>query len=257
MSKEIGDGLGIDWPASQDTDNTKEVDSPNPGATVASSKALNDVIALALAISLELGTDPAGTLADVKTWLQLEHNTNGTHKPLSDNLTWQTDNAKDIGATGANRPRDIFIAGSLKEGTVPLARMQRTEGSAQNAGSVTVTAAKTQIVTLSLGTVNLGDRIFIGFMTLITKGATAGYTRMIIDKSAGTATYQLYNDRTSDASVDLRQEISSSNWMNMFVPMKITATGTLTLQVSGQSFGSDSTVVVGGTEIYALALNNG
>lgn len=40
----------------------------------------NDLSAAVVAIETELGTDPAGTLTNVKTYLQTEHNTDGTHK---------------------------------------------------------------------------------------------------------------------------------------------------------------------------------
>lgn len=77
---ELGAGNGSDYPGTVDTDNSLEVDSPNAGKTLARAAVPNDLAAAIIAIETELGTDPAGTLADVKTYLQTEHNTDGTHK---------------------------------------------------------------------------------------------------------------------------------------------------------------------------------
>lgn len=76
---EIGSGTGSSYPAALDTDNTPEVNSPAAGKTKARAEVPNDLAACIVAIETELGTDPAGTLTNVKTFLQTEHNTDGTH----------------------------------------------------------------------------------------------------------------------------------------------------------------------------------
>ncbi len=76
---ELGSGGGSDYPGTLDTNNTLEVNSPNAGKTKARAEVPNDHAAALVAIQTELGTDPAGTLTDVKTFLQAEHNTDGTH----------------------------------------------------------------------------------------------------------------------------------------------------------------------------------
>jgi len=72
---ELGSGNGTSYPASLDVDNTVEVD----GSTTARADVPNDLAAAIIGVQTELGTDPAGALTDVKTYLQTEHNTNGTH----------------------------------------------------------------------------------------------------------------------------------------------------------------------------------
>lgn len=72
---ELGAGAGTSYPASLDTDAVVETD----GSTYARADVPNDLSAAIIAIQTELGTDPAGTLANVKTFLQTEHNTDGTH----------------------------------------------------------------------------------------------------------------------------------------------------------------------------------
>lgn len=76
---DMGSGTGSSYPGALDTQSTPEVNSPNAGKTKARAEVPNDSIAAILAVQTELGTDPAGTETDVKTYLQTEHNTDGTH----------------------------------------------------------------------------------------------------------------------------------------------------------------------------------
>ena len=80
---EIGSGSGSSFPSALDTDNTVEVNSPNAGKTKARAEVPNDLAACVVAIETELGTDPAGILTDVKTYLQTEHQTDGTHGAIT------------------------------------------------------------------------------------------------------------------------------------------------------------------------------
>lgn len=76
---ELGDGTGTNYPGGLDTNNTAEVNSPNAGKTKARAEVPNDHSAAIVGVQKELGTNPAGSLATVKAFLQLEHNTDGTH----------------------------------------------------------------------------------------------------------------------------------------------------------------------------------
>lgn len=76
---EIGSGTGSSYPAALDTNNTLEVNSPNAGKTKARAEVPNDLGGAVVAIETELGTDPAGSVANVKTYLQTEHGADGTH----------------------------------------------------------------------------------------------------------------------------------------------------------------------------------
>src|SRR3990172_11574497 len=77
---EIGSGNGSSYPGSIDINSVAEVNSPNVGKTRARKEPIEDITAAVIAIENELGTDPAGTLSDVKTYLQTQHQTDGTHK---------------------------------------------------------------------------------------------------------------------------------------------------------------------------------
>ncbi len=77
---EIGSGGGSSYPGALDTDAAVEVNSPSSNKTKANANSVNDIAAALIAIQTELGTDPAGTLATLKAYLQLQHNSNGTHK---------------------------------------------------------------------------------------------------------------------------------------------------------------------------------
>jgi hypothetical protein len=76
---EIGSGQGSSYPNAIDTNNIPEVNDPSPGRTKARAEVPNDQSAAIIAVETELGIDPAGTASDVKTYLQLEHNIDGTH----------------------------------------------------------------------------------------------------------------------------------------------------------------------------------
>lgn len=77
---EIGSGNNSSYPGGIDTNATPEVNSPASGKTRARKEPIEDLAAAVIAIENELGTDPAGSLSDVKTFLQLQHQTDGTHK---------------------------------------------------------------------------------------------------------------------------------------------------------------------------------
>jgi len=76
---EIGDGTGSAYPSVLDTDATQEVNAPASNKTLIKAEIVNDLGAAVVAVETELGSDPAGTKATVKEFLQVEHNTDGTH----------------------------------------------------------------------------------------------------------------------------------------------------------------------------------
>lgn len=80
---ELGSGSGSSYPSALDTNTTLEVNSPSGSKTKARAEVPNDSMAAIVAVQTELGTDPAGSLADVKTYLQTEHNTDGTHSAVT------------------------------------------------------------------------------------------------------------------------------------------------------------------------------
>lgn len=141
------------------------------------------------------------------------------------------------------------------DGVVPLARMQRTEASAQS-GAVTVTSSDTSVITLSLGTVNSGDRILVTAWMRATKGATGGTTLMYVGQSAGTATITTLN---SEVILKTSMNVPASSLQDQLISgvIKVTGTGTLTLRITGNSAGSDSSVPSGGSQVHAIVLNNG
>ena len=93
---ELGAGSGSSYPTSLDTNSVVEVDSPATGKTKVRANVPNDLAAAIVAIQTELGTDPAGTKTDVKTFFQVDHQTSGKHFHLitksSDYTTVSSDN---------------------------------------------------------------------------------------------------------------------------------------------------------------------
>jgi len=80
---ELGSGSGSSYPSALDTNAVLEVNSPSGGKTKARAAVPNDIAAGLVAVQTELGTDPAGSLTDVKTYLQTEHETDGTHGAIT------------------------------------------------------------------------------------------------------------------------------------------------------------------------------
>ena len=80
---ELGAGSGTSYPTALDTDSTLEVDSPSLSKTKARAACINDANAAIVALETTLGTSPQGSVGDVKTFLQTEHNTDGTHGTIT------------------------------------------------------------------------------------------------------------------------------------------------------------------------------
>jgi hypothetical protein len=80
---ELGGGLGTSYPATLDTDAAKEYNSDQSTPTVARAEVENDQNAAIVAIEAELGVNPSGSTSDVKTFLQVEHETDGTHGAIT------------------------------------------------------------------------------------------------------------------------------------------------------------------------------
>ena len=77
---EIGSGNGSGYPGAIDSDAALEVNASAAGKTKARAEVVNDLAAAIIALQTELGTDPAGSLTNVKTFLQTEHELTGAHK---------------------------------------------------------------------------------------------------------------------------------------------------------------------------------
>mgnify|MGYP001600421189 CR=1 FL=1 len=117
---EIGAGTGTGYPAALDTDTSVEINNPLSGRTKARAEVINDLSAAVVAIETELGTAPSGTKTDVKTYLQTEHETDGTHGgitlPYAAKTTAYTATATDeiisvSGTTTITLPTAIGITG--------------------------------------------------------------------------------------------------------------------------------------------------
>jgi len=96
---ELGSGGGSSFPTAVDTNTSLEYDAPAANKTKARAAVPNDLGAAVVAIETELGTDPSGSTADVKTYLQTEHNTNGTHAAVTATSVSSTGGV-DAGASG-------------------------------------------------------------------------------------------------------------------------------------------------------------
>ena len=113
---EIGAGSGSGYPGALDTNSTLEVD----GSTLARADVPNDLAAAVVAIETELGTDPAGTKTDIKTFLQVSHQTDGTHwrrSAKTDNYTVTTSDNMTLFEASTSGGNITFTLPSLSSAT--------------------------------------------------------------------------------------------------------------------------------------------
>ena len=146
--------------------------------------------------------------------------------------------------------------GKLLTGTVPLARMQTAEASAENGALVTIGIAQTTIVLLPSMTVAIGDRILIAAFAPVAKDATASFVNLSVVRNAGTATVQFFNNRPQTVGIEQDYDHPASVTRNRTLSGigRVTAAGTLTLEFRGISGAGNADVAAGAGEIHAIAL---
>jgi hypothetical protein len=128
---ELGSGSGTSYPAAIDVDNSVEAD----GTTTARADVVNDLAAAIIGVQGELGTNPAGSLTDVKTFLQTQHAADGAHSAVTaTTLSLSSSFTQKVGA-------DVSSASALN---VQIAG---------NIFDVTGTSGITSILTKGVGTV--------------------------------------------------------------------------------------------------------
>lgn len=112
---EIGAGTGTSYPGAIDVNAQAEVNAPAAGKTKARKEVVEDLTAAVLALQAELGTDPAGTLATVKAFLQTHHQTDGTHKNTHGPHKWldEQDYANFTAAVAAAPGHTLIVSRSI------------------------------------------------------------------------------------------------------------------------------------------------
>lgn len=100
---DLGAGAASGYPGALDTN-----PSPEDGTGSTTHNPGEGAINACIAIQTELGTDPAGSLNNVKTFLQTEHNTDGTHKFIKGSTTWNPGSI----ANGAEESQDVTVTGA-------------------------------------------------------------------------------------------------------------------------------------------------
>jgi len=140
---EIGSGNNSVYPGDLDTNSIPEVNSPAAGKTKARKEVVEDLTAAVIAIETELGTDPAGSLINVKTYLQTDHQTDGTHKSDHGPHRWidAGDYANFQDAINAAIGKTLVIATSV---SLP-------------AGAITIPATVLGVMPLAPGVINKGS----------------------------------------------------------------------------------------------------
>src|SRR3990170_6131207 len=112
---EIGSGNNSSYPGDLDTNSIPEVNSPAVGKTKARKEPIEDLTDAMIKVETELGTDPAGSLINVKTFLQTQHQTDGTHKNTHGPHKWidAADYSTFTDAINAAIGKTLFISSSI------------------------------------------------------------------------------------------------------------------------------------------------
>src|SRR3989304_2194470 len=112
---EIGSGNNSSYPGELDTNSIPEVNSPAVGKTKARKEPIEDLTDAMIKIETALGTDPAGSLTNVKTFLQTQHQTDGTHKNTHGPHKWldEQDYANFTAAVAAAPNKTLVISRSI------------------------------------------------------------------------------------------------------------------------------------------------
>lgn len=219
---ELGSGNGTSYPTSLDTDSSVEVD----GSTKARAACINDAVAAVIAVETALGTNPQGSKTDVKTLLQVEHNTDGTHATI-------TIGGVAITSTPTASAPAMFNSSGVMQG-----------GELAMTGEASVSGA-TSPQTIDCGTVTNGDRIFV--MATGTVSAPGTYSIIAVSKSAGTSTGDFAG---STAISNMCFTGTGTNLPCVSGVWEVTGNGTLTLQVAYTTSGGTLT----GLKMYLFFL---
>lgn len=215
----IGSGSGSSYPGTLDTQTAVEVDSPAGGKTKARAAVPNDLAACVLAVETALGTNPQGSKTDVKSFLQLEHNADGTHKTLSANTTGN--------ATTATTATNMAMTGE----------------------------ASTTGTTLNLGTVTSGDRIDATWFCKVVQNSGNSETDLTIVQSSGTATMIFQNSQSTigqSIKTDFSVRGTNAAYITVRGIIQVTGSGTLVIGRNIASYGTAPTI--SGAEGYAFFL---
>lgn len=180
---EIGSGTGTSYPAAMDTNTTLESSSTTVRADIP-----NDLSAIVLKLEEVLGLSPAGSIIDVKTFLQTQHNADATHKSIT---TTQT------------------ITTTVSTGTSPLTVSSTTVCTNLNAEQHN--GLKVKVVDIGPWNMDSSDS------SSVTHGLTLANIRsvnVLIRNDVGTVSYPIFgiynNDLTTITSADADATYSSN-----------------------------------------------
>jgi hypothetical protein len=229
----IGSGGGSNYPSSLDTQTSPEVDAPSGSATKERAAVPNDLAACVIACETTLGINPQGSKTDVKTYLQNQHNTDGSHSSIT--ISGTTVATGLITANGGiSTPGQI--TSTVATGTAPIVLASTTPIVGLNlpmTGEATASATS-----ISLGTVTSGDRILVQYYASAT-GTGTGTIYLTLSASGGaTITTNTFNQNL------WAQSFSGSISLPIggVVIVSVTGSGSLTLSYTTTTTGTAPTI---------------
>lgn len=156
-----------------------------------------------------------------------------------------TEDTQTTAGTWATDPSTVHLA--------PFSTPPWVTQATKNSGSVTIGSLAT-IISLDLGRMAAGDLVFIDSFSLLTKGATAGDTLLMV-RNEGTASL-LHAMDTVDLQ-DRRYVPASTNTQIWLTGIgRVVTAGTVILHLKASSAGSDSSTGVSQSQIRVYRIND-
>ena len=169
---------------------------------------------------------------------------------ITSNLIF-TDNTYDIGASGATRPRNLFIAGNATIGGAQTLTGALTVDSTTDSSSTTTGSIQTD------GGVGIAKALFVGGLTTSTTGkfgtgAAVNSSSLMVNNPANTATgIQIFQDSIDSWVMGMSANSGTLRWSASSVEQMALSTSGLVIGrvVSGGMSAQTGLTVIGGTSV--------
>lgn len=143
------------------------------------------------------------------------------------------------------------------DGVIPLARLIRATGAGTSGSPITITTSTTGICSTPSMNVTSGDRIWVQAQVQVQKLTSLGHVTLIVQKGSGTATIEVTPGwlELYEARHDI--PINAYRTINIAGFMKVTATGTLVMDLVGLTSTDTASIATDNGQLAITVLNNG
>lgn len=137
----------------------------------------------------------------------------------------------------------------LLPGAITIGQLQKVEGSGENAGAETIDPTYSIVASVDLGTLQVGDTLFVVASIASTKGGTGGQSGMRISHQVTGVEVLFVHDLTA-AIADFFHSAARVYYDTLATIGKVTVGGSSIIRLEAYSDGSDSSAAIGGCQLY-------